>query len=166
MQTTSNPPSTCAWLKSVNEQECGLSSKPWISTTLSLLWVGKGGTSKNDRSWILGGTAEQNCARYRRPSMAAVAVVFDGGSSVRQRSMASAMDYDERTRGWCKAHSCHGGSLCQEKRKMAITERAAESYSEMIQLWRLEAGCQIKNIPGSWCRPHQIHPVYAPGFDQ
>jgi hypothetical protein len=31
--------------------------------------------------------------------MAAVAVVFDGGSSVRQRLMASAMDYDERTRG-------------------------------------------------------------------
>jgi hypothetical protein len=31
--------------------------------------------------------------------MAAVAVVFDGGSSVRRRSMASAMDYDERTRG-------------------------------------------------------------------
>jgi hypothetical protein len=34
--------------------------------------------------------------------MAAVAVVFDGGSSVRRRSMASAMDYDERTRGWRK----------------------------------------------------------------
>jgi hypothetical protein len=31
--------------------------------------------------------------------MAAVAVVFDGGSSIRRRSMASAMDYDERTRG-------------------------------------------------------------------
>jgi hypothetical protein len=28
-----------------------------------------------------------------------VAVVFDGGSSVRQRLMASAMDYDERMRG-------------------------------------------------------------------
>jgi len=32
--------------------------------------------------------------------MAAVAVVFDDGSSVRQRLMASAMDYDERTRRW------------------------------------------------------------------
>jgi hypothetical protein len=31
--------------------------------------------------------------------MVAVAVVFDGGSSVRRRLMASAMDYDERTRG-------------------------------------------------------------------
>jgi hypothetical protein len=31
--------------------------------------------------------------------MAAVAAVFDGGSSVRRRSMVSAMDYDERTRG-------------------------------------------------------------------
>jgi hypothetical protein len=31
--------------------------------------------------------------------MAAVAVVFDGGSSVRRRLMASAMDYDERTTG-------------------------------------------------------------------
>jgi hypothetical protein len=31
--------------------------------------------------------------------MAAVAVVFDGGSSIRRRSMASVMDYDERTRG-------------------------------------------------------------------
>jgi hypothetical protein len=31
--------------------------------------------------------------------MAAVAVVFDGGSSVRWRSMALAMDYDERMRG-------------------------------------------------------------------
>jgi hypothetical protein len=31
--------------------------------------------------------------------MAAVAVVFDGGSSVQWRSMASAMDYNERTRG-------------------------------------------------------------------
>jgi hypothetical protein len=31
--------------------------------------------------------------------MAAVAVVFDGGSSVQRRLMASAMDYDKRTRG-------------------------------------------------------------------
>jgi hypothetical protein len=31
--------------------------------------------------------------------MAAVAVVFDGGSSVRRRLMASAMDYDKRMRG-------------------------------------------------------------------
>jgi len=31
--------------------------------------------------------------------MAAVVVVFDGSSSVRWRSMASAMDYDERTKG-------------------------------------------------------------------
>jgi hypothetical protein len=30
--------------------------------------------------------------------MAAVVVVFDGGSSVRRRSMASAMDYDTRGR--------------------------------------------------------------------
>jgi len=29
----------------------------------------------------------------------AVAVVFNGGSSVRRRSMALAMDYDEMTRG-------------------------------------------------------------------
>jgi hypothetical protein len=34
--------------------------------------------------------------------MAAVVVVFDGGSSVRRRLMASAMDYNERTRGWHK----------------------------------------------------------------
>jgi hypothetical protein len=31
--------------------------------------------------------------------MAAAVVVFNGGSSFRWRSMASAMDYDERTRG-------------------------------------------------------------------
>jgi len=31
--------------------------------------------------------------------MAAVAVVFDGSSSIRRRLMAWAMDYDERTRG-------------------------------------------------------------------
>jgi len=30
--------------------------------------------------------------------MAAEVVVFNGGSSVRQRLMASVMDYDERTR--------------------------------------------------------------------
>ena len=29
----------------------------------------------------------------------AVAVVLDGGSSIRQSPMASVMDYDERTRG-------------------------------------------------------------------
>jgi hypothetical protein len=34
--------------------------------------------------------------------MAAVAVVFDGGSSIQWRLMAWAMDYDERTRGRCK----------------------------------------------------------------
>jgi hypothetical protein len=32
-------------------------------------------------------------------AMAAVAAVFDGSSSVRRRSMALVMDYDERTRG-------------------------------------------------------------------
>ena len=34
--------------------------------------------------------------------MAVVVVVCDGSSSVRRHSMASAMDYDERTRGRCK----------------------------------------------------------------
>jgi hypothetical protein len=34
--------------------------------------------------------------------MAAMVVVFDGGSSIRRRLIASAMDYDERARGWRK----------------------------------------------------------------
>jgi len=34
--------------------------------------------------------------------MAAVAVVFDGGGSIQRRSVAWAMDHDERTRGWHK----------------------------------------------------------------
>jgi len=42
-------------------------------------------------------------------SMAAVAVVFDGGSSVRWRLMAWAMDYDERTRGQRKTASTMRG---------------------------------------------------------
>jgi len=41
--------------------------------------------------------------------MAAVAVVFDGGSSVRWRLMAWAMDYDERTRGQRKTASTMRG---------------------------------------------------------
>jgi hypothetical protein len=39
---------------------------------------------------------------FNESSMVAVAVVFNGGSSVRRRSMVSAMDYDKRTRGWRK----------------------------------------------------------------
>jgi hypothetical protein len=50
--------------------------------------------------------------------MAAVAVVFDGGSSIRRRSMASAMDCDKRMRGRRKAHWCHGSSLVKKKEKI------------------------------------------------
>jgi hypothetical protein len=39
--------------------------------------------------------------------MVAVAVVFDGGSSVQRRSMVPAMDYDERTRGRRKNRQCN-----------------------------------------------------------
>jgi hypothetical protein len=42
--------------------------------------------------------------------MAAVAVVFDGGSSVRRRSMVSVMDYDKRRRGWRKYRQCNNQS--------------------------------------------------------
>ena len=38
--------------------------------------------------------------------MAVVAVVFDGSSSIRRRSMAWAMDYDESTRGRRKDRQC------------------------------------------------------------
>ena len=37
--------------------------------------------------------------RERWHSMAAEAVLFDGGSSIRRRLMAWVMDYDQRTRG-------------------------------------------------------------------
>jgi len=39
--------------------------------------------------------------------MAAVAVVFDGGSSIRRHSMALAMDYDKRMRGRRKDRQCN-----------------------------------------------------------
>ena len=39
--------------------------------------------------------------------MAAVAVVFDGGSSDQRRSMVLVMDYDKRTRGRCKDRQCN-----------------------------------------------------------
>ena len=53
--------------------------------------------------------------------MAAVAVVFDGGSSVRQHLMASAMDYDERMRGWCKGRQRkqEGGASRGQQEMMA-----------------------------------------------
>jgi len=61
-------------------------------------------TDKGGR-WRLTVAMDGSCGsggRYRWWSMAAVAVVFEGGSSVQRRSMASAMDYNKRMRGWRK----------------------------------------------------------------
>ena len=49
--------------------------------------------------WCLTVTMDGSGGLKGRRSMAAAAVVFNGGSSVRRSSMASGMDYDERTRG-------------------------------------------------------------------
>ena len=44
---------------------------------------------------------------FNESSMVAVAVVFDGGSSVQRHSMASVMDYDKRMRGQRKDRQCN-----------------------------------------------------------
>jgi len=53
--------------------------------------------------------------------MAAVTVVFNGGSSVQWHLMALAMDYDERTRGWRKGRQRkrEGGASRRQQEMMA-----------------------------------------------
>jgi hypothetical protein len=46
--------------------------------------------------------------------MVAVAVVFDGGSSVQWHSMASVMDSDKRTRGRHKERQCNNKPARQD----------------------------------------------------
>ena len=69
--------------------------------------------------------------------MAAVVVVFDGGISVRWRSMASAMDHDERTRGWHKPASTmrgrEGGATRGWQEMMVVRQPELQVVSDVVQ---------------------------------
>jgi hypothetical protein len=86
--------------------------------------------------------------------MVAVVVVFDGGSSVQQRLMASVMDYDERTRGRRKGRQRKresGASRGQQEmmaRQPAGTTRqreAARQDDKTTRGWHIER--RRNNLP-------------------
>jgi protein subunit release factor B len=86
--------------------------------------------------------------------MAAVAVVFNGSSSIQWRLMASAMDYDERTRGRRKGRQRkqEGGASRGQQEMMAQQpagttrqREAARQDDKTTRGWHIER--RRNNLP-------------------
>jgi hypothetical protein len=86
--------------------------------------------------------------------MAAVAVVFNGSSSVQWRLMASVMDYDERTRGRRKGrqHKQESGAsrgqqemIAQQPAGTTRQREAAQQDDKTTKGWHIER--RRNNLP-------------------